>query len=251
MICPICQSPSQGTFKTRYALVKRCKNRSCNHLFSEIHFVDQGVMEYSEEADFSKFYKRNNSFVDYLISRSYLPAKAKVLDLGSGTGHIAKTFLDRGFDLTCIELSESARKILGSMGLKNYPDLSKIPNGQLYDAILMVEVIEHITLPVEFLSEARNFLAPGGFMFLSTPCSSGLKAIFNREQSQAFSVPEHIHFFNSESLERCLHSSGFSQFHREHLNFMVPGESSLKKALNRALYTLNLHSHLTYFPLNS
>lgn len=32
--------------------------------------MDQGVMAYSEEADFSKFYKRNNSFVDYLISRS-------------------------------------------------------------------------------------------------------------------------------------------------------------------------------------
>jgi hypothetical protein len=43
------------------------------------------------------------------------------------------------------------------MGLKNYPDLSYIPNGQLYDAILMVEVIEHITLPVEFLSEAHIF----------------------------------------------------------------------------------------------
>lgn len=251
MICPICQSPSQEAFETRYALVKRCKNKSCRHLFSESYSVDQGVVEYSEDDDFSKFYNRNNSFIDYLLAQSYLPENGKILDLGSGNGHIAKAFLDKGFDVTCIEVSESARKILSSVGLKNYPNLSSIPDGQLYDAILMVEVIEHITSPIEFLSEARQFLAPSGFMFLSTPCSSGLKAILNREHSQVFAIPEHIHFFNSKSLEKCLCNSEFSRFHRMHLNFMVPGESRSKKALNRALYHLNLHSHLTYFILNS
>ena len=254
MLCPLCGSQSQDAFKTQHTQVKKCSNPSCGHLFSENHLSQTGEMDYSETVDFSKFRERNFKMIDYLFQQGYLSQGDKVLDLGSGSGHIARTFVERGIDVVCVEASHSGRKILDSLGLVNYASINDIPIDQTFNLILMIEVIEHLSFPIQALTHIRTRLTDNGVIFITTPCGQSLKPIFNLEKlktSPAYIEKTHLHFFSKHSLESCFHSAGLSHYQREYLSWMVPDKSSLRDFIDRVKCYLDWDAHLTYFVFNS
>ena len=254
MLCPLCNSESQYSFSTRYVKVRKCLNSSCGHLFAESPSPNQGEMTYQEsDMEFSVFrqknavwFDRNYKIVDYLVQNTALCPGGKILDLGSGTGHIAKSFIEKGFEAVCVEPSKEGRKILTKYELVNYPYLNDIPEAEKFDAIVLSEVIEHLPSPVEVLKEAKVRLSDRGIIFMTTPCARGLKAILRLKNSAAYAEPTHIHFFTSKSLEKCLELAGFSKSQRHDLDFMVPGRSALLKTIDRILYSIDLNPHLIY-----
>lgn len=259
MLCPLCNSKSKYSFSTQYVKVRKCLNSTCGHLFAESPSPNQGVWTYKElDMEFSVFreknavwFDRNYKIIDYILGQRSIDPGAKVLDLGSGTGHIAKSFIERGFDAICVEPSHEARKVLNKYGLVNYPYLSDVPDEERFEIIMLSEVIEHLPSPVEVLKEAQGRLNKQGMIFISTPCSRGLKSILKRESSAAYSDPTHIHFFTSNSLETCFKLAGFSTYQRHYLDFMVPGRSLWLKKIDRFLYSLDLNPHLIYMAFNS
>lgn len=60
--------------------------------------------------EFAKLYDNLTKDINYEIWCNYLLSiksnPKKILDLGCGTGSVAKILLDRGFDLTCLDISE-------------------------------------------------------------------------------------------------------------------------------------------------
>ncbi|MCT7965938.1 class I SAM-dependent methyltransferase [Laspinema sp. D1] len=251
MKCPLCHSESKPVFNTEYAKVNQCLNISCKHKFNTESLPRGGVMDYSGADDFSIYRQRNLEMIDYLLNQGYLNTQAKVLDLGCGEGHIAQTFSDRKFDVTCVELSSSARKILDQRGLVNYPTTQDIPPDIRFDLILMIEVIEHLKSPVSVIKEAKNRLTDKGIIFVTTPCADGLKARLFPEKSEAYQEPTHLHFFSSQSLNSCFQIAGFSEFQRFYLPWIIPNRSPVLKTLDKLLYGIDLNSHLTYFLFNS
>ena len=260
MLCPLCNSESKYSFSTQYVKVRKCLNSTCGHLFAESPSQNQGEMSYQESdmMEFSVFRQKNalwfdlnHKIVDYLIQNTALRPGGKILDLGSGTGHMAKSFIEKGFEAVCVEPSKEARKILTKYELVNYPYLNDIPEVEKFDAIVLSEVIEHLPDPVEILKEAKERLANLGVIFITTPCVRGIKSILRLKNSAAYAEPTHIHFFTSNSLEKCLQLAGFPNYQRHHLDFMVPGRSPLLKTIDRILYPLDLNPHLIYLVLNS
>jgi SAM-dependent methyltransferase len=55
-----------------------------------------------------------------------------------------------------------------------------------------LHVVEHLTAPTEFFSEARRVLRPGGHLVIATPNASGLGARLMKDKWQGFSDPTHI-----------------------------------------------------------
>lgn len=101
----------------------------------------------------------------------FLP-QGRVLDVGTATGLLPRILKDAGFDAEGIEYnSESAR-----WGERHYNVrimTTPLENSNLephsYDLIVMTDVLEHTEHPLRFLTLARDYLKPHGFMLISFP----------------------------------------------------------------------------------
>lgn len=87
----------------------------------------------------------------------------KVLDCGSGA--ISKPYLPlfRGMSSLYVglDLRGGAADVVG--------DVQKLPfKGSMFDAVLCIQVLEHVVSPAEAVGEIYRVLKPGGTLFLST-----------------------------------------------------------------------------------
>ena len=110
---------------------------------------------------------------------SYLadvPAGARVLDLGCGTGELLASMHDRQWIRTGIDMSTPGI----AEGRRTPPDITFIEadaTGDLtshitpgsFDVVVSTETLEHVTLPRLFLKNAYDALKPGGRLVLSVP----------------------------------------------------------------------------------
>jgi SAM-dependent methyltransferase len=79
-----------------------------------------------------------------------------------------------------------------------------------YDVITMFDVIEHLDDPGTALMRAREFLAPGGRLFITTPNTGSLVARLLGNRWYHYDLVQHIALFNPQNLGRVLAERGFS-----------------------------------------
>ena len=98
--------------------------------------------------------------------------RGRFLDIGCGRGEVVWAARERGWDAEGCDLSEDfvryAREVNGveahaaTLEEMNYPDAS-------FDAVTMVEVIEHLYDPADTVKELSRVVRPGGVVYISTP----------------------------------------------------------------------------------
>jgi SAM-dependent methyltransferase len=109
---------------------------------------------------------------DSVMDRLALPANARILEAGCGTGGNLPMLARRG-TVYAMELDDEARSIAGARGMAKIepgrlPDM--IPFGDLrFDLILMTDVLEHVDDDAGTLRALRARLQPGGFLVLTVP----------------------------------------------------------------------------------
>ncbi len=124
-----------------------------------------------------------------------LVPRGAVLDIGCSSGGLLAMLPDK-YQKYGIEPSTRAAEVAAHQGVtiigKIIDDCeSDIP----FDAILMVDLIEHIVSPVDFLKKAASLLKPTGILIISTGnIHSWLWRIMRLDYWYYF--PEHVSFFN-------------------------------------------------------
>ena len=105
-------------------------------------------------------------------ARKVNPAAKSLLDVGAGAGLLVAEAKRLGFDAFGVEPSHSlvalARRLYHvdlAQGVFPHPSLA----GRKFDLIFLVDIIEHISNPVELLRHCAEALAPGGIVILVTP----------------------------------------------------------------------------------
>lgn len=102
---------------------------------------------------------------------------SKVLDVAAAQGNFSLALAERGYDVTWNDLRDD---LIGYVRLKhergnisflpgNLFDLPPRPEEELFDVLLMTEVIEHVAHPDQFLKCAAKLIRNGGWIIMTTP----------------------------------------------------------------------------------
>jgi len=98
-----------------------------------------------------------------------LPSSSRVLDIGCGSGAIGRELKTNGWQsLKAVEIDAGARAHVSSIYSQIEPSIEPY-RGQQFDLILLLDVVEHMTEPEDFLNEAAKLLSPNGTLLLSVP----------------------------------------------------------------------------------
>lgn len=165
-----------------------------------------------------------------------------LLDVGCGTGILLSELavLNGDINLEGLEFDDNARSV-ASKSFKIYENFNDI-NVQ-YDAISMIEVIEHITDPVDFMTSTYRNLKDNGTLFITTPNINSLKSRVEKERYSEINKPFHLVLFSECSLRCLLLNSGFRDI--QFIRFApFSTKNVFEEAKMRLLQALNLYGGL-------
>jgi 2-polyprenyl-6-hydroxyphenyl methylase/3-demethylubiquinone-9 3-methyltransferase len=147
--------------------------------------------------------------------------RQRILDLGCGNGAASACISRQGFLVSGCDSSESglalARANYAQINFFAHDLASPLPvceHGS-YDAVVSLEVVEHLMRPRQLLLRAREALRPGGLLLVSTPYHGYWKnlalALANAFDAHWHPLRDfgHVKFFSRSTLHALLRDSGF------------------------------------------
>ena len=149
-------------------------------------------------------------------------APCRVLDVGCGNGFLAGRFLQRGYKVVGLDLSEEgiaiARKTYPAARFEVFPadehvleNLNEAP----FDLVVSTEVVEHLYAPRPFVQGCYSALRPGGRFICSTPYHGYMKnlalSLMGKWDAHANPLWDggHIKMWSRRTLFQLLAASGF------------------------------------------
>ena len=153
---------------------------------------------------------------DFRVARQLLTEAfhkgGTILDIGCASGFFLES-LGGNWERFGIELfhlaAERARKRPG-LNVRECDLVAAEFPAQSFDVICSFDVLEHLPSPAPIFREARRILRPGGWLLLGTGDSGSLTARLAGSRWTYLCLPEHLSFFNSNSLSKGLAKAGFS-----------------------------------------
>ncbi|MDE2662888.1 MAG: class I SAM-dependent methyltransferase [Gemmatimonadota bacterium] len=135
----------------------------------------------------------------------------RFLDIGCGLGYLLDVAHDGGFAVEGVEYNPEAVKWITAK--YRFPvycgDFMKY-DGEGFDAVAMLDVIEHLPQPLEALRRVAALVAPGGVFVLSTMDSDSLVSRLIGKRLEDFRrTREHLYFFNRKTITGALERAGF------------------------------------------
>jgi SAM-dependent methyltransferase len=87
-----------------------------------------------------------------------------------------------------------------------------------FDAVVMLQLIEHVEDPAVIARRVFSLLRPGGVFVIETPNLAGWDyRLFKRRWWGHYHFPRHFNLFSTESLTRMLEGAGFAIDHTDQL----------------------------------
>jgi 2-polyprenyl-3-methyl-5-hydroxy-6-metoxy-1,4-benzoquinol methylase len=220
--CPICGGPSRTWIRRGARDLRRC-------LDCRFAWIPQGILRtatgwslYDDPAssfmlDEQSDYYSDESALDAAREkaawvRGDAPAGSPLLDVGANIGFFVKeagTWFDaRGIEPSPV-LAQWARTHLQA----------PVDTGSIYDdradfrarfgVITLFDVIEHLDDPRAALQRCREYLKPGGRLFITTPDTGSAMARLLGRHWYYLDFAQHVSLFNAGNLRRLLADTGF------------------------------------------
>jgi len=209
--CPFCCNESFSIFGTREELWVRC--RSCRSVSRDI--TAEKFTQLHGEAF------QDTRFVDSHIAASgFEPRSAlwdelalpgtSLLEIGPGTGHLLAAAHKAGRSVTAVESSEVHRAFIRkTWGIHSlYPDIAAVPHGVSFDAVVAINVLEHVYDIASFLRSIAEVLAPNGVLFVSTVNAASLEAALLRSWWSMCKEHDHVSFPSPDGMARAAQAAG-------------------------------------------
>ncbi|HTI41946.1 MAG TPA: methyltransferase domain-containing protein [Vicinamibacterales bacterium] len=219
--CEICGGIGDLWLESGPRRLVRCRDCGFTWIPEGVVYTPRGLSIYEDEhRDFySQYtdYYRDESAIDAArakvewVSR-FVPSGRRVLDVGANVGAFVKCASDR-FDAIGIEPNP------GAVAWAREHMHAKVESGSIFDelseyvgcfdAVTMLDVIEHVDEPTAALRQCRRYLAPGGLVFITTPDIGSLCSRVLGRGWYYIDFEQHVSLFSAATLTRLLLSEGF------------------------------------------
>jgi 2-polyprenyl-3-methyl-5-hydroxy-6-metoxy-1,4-benzoquinol methylase len=223
--CDLCGSRNAGRLYDCIDNIYRClncglcyqfpqpKTVSLKKLYNESYFVSDASARkgydnyFRDEKNIKSTYRKRFKHIARVQ-----PKAGRVLDVGCAAGFFMSVAKERGWDVEGIELSKHATQVANAAGHRVHcGTLETFENSaELFDAITMWDVIEHVQSPLRSLRVINSLLRVGGHVILTTPAIDSLQARIFRHRWMGIKEDEHLYFFSHQTLSRLLRACGFS-----------------------------------------
>lgn len=238
--CAVCCHLCGGTvadplFRYEFKAIVQC--RECRLVYvdpraSEEHLAGIYEGSYFQCADgpyykdyFSERSWRTEEFRRLIHKITRYEKPGRLLDVGAAAGYLLDAARGAGWKTLGVELSERASRFAREeLGLDVLT--GQLPNLDLekesFDAITMIDVIEHTVDPRANLMAAHRCLRAEGLLVISTPNINSLGFRIFR-QGFVFIAPEvHLWYFGPRTIRRLLTETGFRVLRIEYPYFETP-----------------------------
>lgn len=115
------------------------------------------------------------------LVKRYFPENSRIADLAAGQGAFSIRLRDLGHEITAIDGYSDAWKVadiqLQIQNLDSEFAADIVADDNKYDAVIAIEIIEHLENPFRFARECAKLLKPGGLLFLTSP---NVESVYSR-----------------------------------------------------------------------
>ncbi len=154
-------------------------------------------------------------YLDYLVGllRSHgVPPGGRVLDVGAGYGFFLEAAERAGYEAHGLEVSAHAveqarRRVRGQVVEGGAEEPFPFPEDR-FDAVTMLDVIEHLRHYPAALASCRRCLKPGGKLFVITLNAHSLARPLLGKKWAWHQDPTHVHMFSARMLREGLAEAG-------------------------------------------
>ena len=174
------------------------------------------------------WYRGRRQVLERVIAGLRLPARARILDAGCGSGRNMVELARHG-DVTGVELSPT------SVGLARERHAGEVIAGSVldmpfesdsFDLAVCLDVIEHLADDVGALRELHRVVVPGGSLLVTVPAYQWLWSGHDE-------VNHHHRRYSRRSLERATAEAGWEKVRTTHFNSLLLPAAVMLRILDR------------------
>jgi SAM-dependent methyltransferase len=191
----------------------------------DLFYADEYYENLKDRApDLDKFMAADNAEINWLsgtlwndideILSHRVGAPSKLLDWGCGTGHFLNFMRQRGWDTWGIEPStQAARYATNQFSARIFLEPAKYLNNE-FGAVTLLNVLEHVRDPEALINKIHSALRKHGVLAIRVPndfseLQSAAKIARGKNKQWWVKSPDHINYFDFDSISRLLSSNGF------------------------------------------
>lgn len=219
ILCPIChgsgKSLTKWSFRKSNTFYLACIN--CKSFFASKKATQEELLTY-----YSTYYSQENlevpevardSLAKTVLSFSkFRTSSNSICDLGFGAGALLDAAQAKNWKCVGSEYSSDAIAMGRSKGWEVHQgDLTPDALHGPYDVLTIIETLEHVQNPREFLACASARLRSGGLLYGTTPNSQSINSLVLKEEWSVISFPEHPVLISKKALTLLLKETGFRQ----------------------------------------
>ncbi len=228
--CHACLSTDNDTYiQARGYRIAQCRN--CGLWFVNPQPSVEELQQYYATYDSGDLWRDMEEGFNRSVRSTILERKqsGQVLDVGCGSGNFLRCMKEKGFSVLGIEPSvsgsEYARDALQVEIFHGMiQDFLKANPGRKFDVITLLNVLEHLTNPVETLEQLGGVLAPDGIVAIVVPDArfhdivGRVRKMFgvsdpywleNAPFLSGFRVPDHLCSFQPRTISAVLRRAGY------------------------------------------
>jgi SAM-dependent methyltransferase len=208
--CPVCQTAKHLITKYRYreGVVSVCKR--CDLAIFLGPMPKSAGADIAEEGVVFQYLKRLVLRYEFNHLKKY--QKLRLLEIGSGSGELAKMLSRQGHRVECNDVDlASLKRISRKFKLKTLYgpiDTLKIKD-KTYDGVVFRHVFEHIDNPEVLVATIHRILKNNGKLFITQPNYNSLCRRIIGKNWTGFSVPNHRYSWSLSNFKLFLEVNGF------------------------------------------
>jgi SAM-dependent methyltransferase len=181
------------------------------------------------------WYRGRRRVIRAELDRLTLPAGARVLDAGCGSGRTMVELADYGDQVSGIELNEDAAELARRRGVGEVQigRLEELPwDDATFDLITCLDVIEHVPDDVAALVELRRVARPGAWLLVTVPA---YQALWSRHDE----ANHHYRRYSRSALRAAARSAGWQIERVSSFNSLLLGPAAAVRLAQRRMRSPN------------